>query len=357
MPLEQTEKPKIQQKTKRLVAACPKCYKKLQPDMYRKTSNTFRCRTCKTVINIKDIIKRDAGYFNHIIGYRKINKRIVHEVDGKELYESVKDEVPRIRRGKRQFDESMIEKFNRDQLIIKINEVLNNPEVIYNTNINYLKKTIRDMAFISFLFLTGARVSEVIGLPVTDPDTGHPIKPLKYELPPINKRQITKFMQPNNPDLMWKVSNLPVLKRRNETKYNPEEHKEYKVYPRRDVIIPVKFDKELISIIDKWLSYIEEGKPVFSFTRRRASQICYYFHAKYNHFWRHIRATDLATRFNFNPIQQQHFFGWSTSKMADRYSHLQTTNLINSMYVGYQGEKDVKTPEKSGDEEEKKNKI
>lgn len=304
---------------KKKVACCPNCLKKITRKNFLKKSNQYKCYICTHTFQTPT--SRDKDYWEQIVGYRKVKRRMLDE-QGRALAEMVVEEVPRYRRGKRTLDESRLREFSQDKLISKLKKMSESTDVLYQTSIKKLNQMQRDAALIAFMFITGARVSEIVGIRSED----------GYVVEPIRKDQITRFEYQGR--VIWKVESMPVLKRRNEARFDSTSLVERMIVPRRDIVIPYEFEKELIDIITRHINKFNDRDILFEMTDRNAHKILYRFYKVYPHFMRHLRATDLTVRYNMNGLQLKHFFGWTSQKMAERYAHLNTQNLLDGMIRG-----------------------
>jgi len=300
------------------VPCCPECKKKINKHMYRKATNDFRCAACEKILKKEELVKREADYFYQIIGYRKIRKRIY--TDGKP--EVITEELPRIRKGKRPLDDKELSKFDRDTLYNMIRQKYLSAEAIYVKSIKQYKLKKRNAALIAMLYLTGARISELVGMKHES----------EFIVEPITKEQITQYTKNN--ELIFRIANLPVLKHRTDVTYDIESQKDRKIVPRRTIDLIYKYEKEFIDIILDWLKEVKPGEPIFPIGREMARQTCYKFHRKYNHFWRHLRATHMMNDYGFTSLHLKQYFGWASAKMAEKYSHLDTNTLLESMIIG-----------------------
>jgi hypothetical protein len=101
----------------------------------------------------------------------------------------------------------------------------------------------------------------------------------------------------------------------------------------RNISMPFDVEQEFWFFIERYIRKIDNPEAIlFEMTKNNAFKIVWrYFKKKYNHWFRHQRASDLSVTYSLNNLQMQHFFGWSSSKMADRYTHLSDTDLLRTM--------------------------
>ena len=308
--------------------ACPNCARYIDKKLnYRVPLKIWRCYRCRTDFERPVLKRRD--FFKDTIAY-KIVRRSYEDEDGNVVKgEYITEKVPIKRFHKRKFTDDEI--VSRQQILEQIKE--NYRKMAYGETTS--KKGIRNIAFICFLFLTGARLEEVIGIPLRDED--NQVIENKWIVDPIKKHQISKEYYERGEITVWKVKSMPVLKHKKNLvidNTNPFDTVVKPNIPRRDVIVPLHIEKEFVHHIDTWLDSLDDEDIVFDFKRRRGWDICNIFNKKYCHYWRHIRATDLLNTYHFQSLQLKHFFGWSSEEMARRYTHLTNDTLLDSMIYG-----------------------
>jgi len=157
---------------------------------------------------------------------------------------------------------------------------------------------IRDKALVSYLYLTGARISEV-----------------------LFKVKIKDITVEKNDGRVFYVFYLYTEKRREKTD----------IY--RKVGIPYDKNKDFIDII---LGYIKrsglvESSYLFDINRRTAHRLCVKWMGFHPHFLRHTRLTHLASMYGFNALELQQFAGWTNTNPASVYVHLNWKDLSNKL--------------------------
>jgi len=262
--------------------ACPKCSKSMHKDLNKRKDKTWKCYSCKHICtkpNVREKVRLNVG-----------KKRVIQDRDI----------------------------LKRPQVLNDLNKASADPYKLKQTDV-------RDFALICTLYLTGARISEVVGMP--DPDNKN-----KYIVEPLRKHQIQKTIVYEHK--IWRIESMPILKRKFKIAKNMD-GKDVLNYPLRNVSALLELERPFIEYIDKWLRLLpEDDSIVFQMTRQHAWRICMKFNKSFNHYWRHCRLTNLAVDYGFTDLQLQHFIGWSNSQMASKYTHLDDSALIKAMITG-----------------------
>lgn len=158
----------------------------------------------------------------------------------------------------------------------------------------------RNKALFTLLYLTGCRVSELVG------DKKHGYMPLK--------RKDIEFTRMQNRDVVL----IHMENRKNKKK------------KFKDIPIPTDKEKDFFPYFMPYLKQIPLENPIFAMTPRRAGQILAEF--DYNpHFLRHIRLTHLVLNHDFNDFLLRRWAGWSSPTTAQHYIELRWVDFLDKM--------------------------
>lgn len=163
----------------------------------------------------------------------------------------------------------------------------------------------RTKALVSFLYLTGTRISEVVG------DDNRDIGGIK--------RNQIEFVKHQGKDFIF-VRNIFTLKK--------------KIYAPRTV--PIMIDKE-IPYLKPFLNYITkrpDNKRIFPIGRTTAYRNIREETGLFAHYFRHLRNTHLVTipeYKNINTKELTELNGWSDGRMAESYVHLSARDTATKM--------------------------
>jgi integrase len=172
--------------------------------------------------------------------------------------------------------------------------------------------SLRDSALLSILYLTGARISEIL----------MEVRPTDIELTKLGEQNILI------------IHNLPVLKRNRKKKNSKEEPPRIRGHRvpaiRRNVPVPYDKEREACDCLLAFAKTQPPDAPLFHITRARAWQIIKKY-LYFPHFLRHTRSTHLVTYYGLNEMELTKFIGWKKTAEAGRYSHLQYKDLARKI--------------------------
>lgn len=164
-------------------------------------------------------------------------------------------------------------------------DMMGQRELLHKIKTLTTKNTKRDRALISFMYLLGGRISEVL---------------------PIKRYQIEERIVQDSRFLV--IFHVKTLKRK-------------KKVPRN---IPINYEKykDFVDIILDYIIGLEEQDQLFTFTRQRAWQIINERMGLFCHYFRHLRSSHLVEYEGYTEGDLKRFHGWSTDNMANTYVHL-----------------------------------
>ena len=155
---------------------------------------------------------------------------------------------------------------------------------------------LRDRAFICFLYLTGARISEIV----------RQIRRFQIEYEQIEGKSFIM------------IRNVITLKRRKE------------IY--RDIPIPVNdFETPFLAPLIEYLKEIPSNRFVFDFSRISGYRIVRDKTYLFPHYFRHLRLTHLVTEYGFSERDLTFFTGWADGRQATTYTHLDLRDIARKL--------------------------
>lgn len=193
-----------------------------------------------------------------------------------------------------------------------------------------LKETgvkLRNQALISMLYLTASRVEEIVGF----------VNQITREtiMPPLKVGQV-RWDNFDGEEFMI-IDNVPTLKRK--LKGKDAYGKEIKRIPTRTIGVLVRDEKVMVDYIKahwKIVSATESilpdiTRPMFKMSYQNAWRISSSIELPnrkaFNHYWRHLRLSHLASDYGFTDMQLQQYVNWANTNMATKYVHLDWRSL------------------------------
>lgn len=152
-------------------------------------------------------------------------------------------------------------------------------------------------AFFALLYLTGARVSELLST----------LKLKNFDIQKISGRDFLI------------VANIPTLKRREAAP--------------RTIPINMEIEYDLVNCIVRYLEFREPTHILFPYKRRYMYNLSIRYFGKQisPHYFRHLRNTHLAADYGLDGFHLKQFNNWASVKSADFYIHLNPKDLAKRM--------------------------
>jgi len=197
-----------------------------------------------------------------------------------------------------------LQPMTREELLVKIRAINN----------------IRDRALAAFIYLSGCRISEIvgkikhIGIYQSNNNVSKRIGTAKsIEIKPLCKENLVKHEE----DIIV-IENVPCLKWRKSLMY-------------RNVPIRISSDNDFLELFMPYYNTLPPGSQLFKISRQRAWQIINKHLGIFTHALIHKRCTDLVTLKGFPDQYLKQFRGWKDSRYAQTYTHLNWHDVAQKM--------------------------
>ena len=202
-----------------------------------------------------------------------------------------------------------------DEEVPDIDELYNMISNIRIGNVNVKKQTMRARALFAMYYLTACRVSEIVRCPYLRIVINGQEKKIPHEYNGIRKKDI-KF---------GRIKGKLCMLIRTENRKNKQ--RKTKRQP-----IPIELEKRIAVFIKRYIDKLHDDSILFDFQSKRATQIINQTTGFNVHFIRHIRATHLVTKYDFNEQALIKFMGWTDARPAKFYMELAPTDLLMQFF-------------------------
>ena len=167
-------------------------------------------------------------------------------------------------------------------------------------------KSVKHKAFFTFLYLLGARIEEIVGLPAK-------------EYQPVMKYQFEEKVSSEGKEMIV-VRNVRTLKTKKGSDF-------------RHIPISKETEKDFLAILLPYVQEVPNDKPLFNYSRTYSWQLAKHYFGQewFPHWFRHTRATHLASEYNFTTNDLVQYFGWKDVNRTLTYVHLNWDNLAKKM--------------------------
>ena len=204
------------------------------------------------------------------------------------------------------------------------------------------KYTKRARALFAMYYLTGCRASEIVRcnklrkqkIKKNESFDEKGIKRVSYELDESGERIIDRWVKPHDYEGIYKrdikferIDGKMCMFIRTENRKNKD-----KITKRQP--IPIDLETEIVFYITDYMENLGHNDLLFPFGVKRATQIINETTGFNIHFIRHIRATHLITKYDFNEQLLIKFMGWTDGRPAKHYMELKSTDVFRQFYKG-----------------------
>jgi integrase len=211
------------------------------------------------------------------------------------------------------------------------------------------KVSLKDRAFVAVLYLTGARIREIIPYnfagfrqrkrKVKLPDGSFKMEKISYwferHWKGLTNRQINGEIgtgQDGKEKTICLFENIPTEKRRGELYWDKTNQRwiEKSRTVWRTIPVNPDDDDDLLTIMQNYTDTIEnQDAPLFSFDRSKGRKIITRFNPEwFPHLMRHARLTHLAIKKDWKDIELKQYTAWKDTRPSETYVHMQWKDLV-----------------------------
>lgn len=194
------------------------------------------------------------------------------------------------------------------------------------------RSAIRDQALVAYLYLTASRIEEATGI-----RKGKALDIIKfkrspseitYSLEPVKKDQFSIITKENVKII--KISNLKILKRKDDKKIVDVARVERLIKPTRNVYLDYEADKDFYFYVQRYLDLLSDNDFLFPIAYQHGWRLVYKNTGWFPHFLRHCRITHFAEN-GWTSLELSKFIGWVDEKMAATYIKVNDDFLIKKL--------------------------
>ena len=205
-----------------------------------------------------------------------------------------------------------------------MDELKNIIDSIHAGKIDIVKQTKRAKALFAMYYLTACRVSEIVK--VTE------LWKKKYTKEGNTFKEVDKERIPHNYPGIRKGQIKFGIEYDKQCMYIRTENRKNKERTTKRQPIPIELEMPIVEFIKDYIKDLDDDSILFNFKSKRATQIIVDSTDFNVHFIRHIRATHLVTKYDFNEQALIKFMGWTDARPAKYYMELSSSDIFKQFY-------------------------
>jgi hypothetical protein len=105
-------------------------------------------------------------------------------------------------------------------------------------------------------------------------------------------------------------------------------NRKHRLRHEKDVPIPIEKERDLVNMIQSWISSLPKGEPIFNFSRVIGWKKIRKNFGCTSHWLRHVRLTHMVTNYDFNEQKLIKLAGWTDGRGAKHYIELKAKDII-----------------------------
>lgn len=293
-----------------------KHYKEQHPEL------VIRCPKCKTALS-----------YIHINTHADWKCPSCKEVTSYDKIKASKDKS--VKGGKRRRVLTPDKIISHEHFATLLEQKMPNSIEMYDLPSKKALKLITKLAFCAMMYVSGNRVTEIVG-------QKHPENDKEFIVRPLTRNQIRIELNEDGSKSII-INNTSIVKTRPQETFDGT--LKFKNYPTKKLQLVYDYDAKIFAFVEKYIEIMDKLNEnrtyqLFKFTRQTGWRYVQEVFDKqfYCHWLRHSRFTNISEDMKFNELMITKFAGWTTTRMAKDYVHLTPELLYDAMKQRYKSQ-------------------